>query len=335
MRSGERTPPRATALAPTGLDLAQAAKVPILPAENRLGESSNQIPCHLGPHRPSAHAQDVHVVVLNALTRGKVVVDQASPHAAHLVRAHRGPDPAAADRDPALQFLGSNGPCKRKNKIGIIIAWLKRMRAEINNLMTCLAQPPDEFLFQSESPMVRGQSDFHGSLMPDRRRKVNLPPAIIFAFDSQASTFIFFAMKRAILALLLAIIPLQASDLWSTNYEESLKKAAAENRMVLLEFTGSDWCPPCKKLAEDVFAQPPFAEFASANLVPVKLDFPRRAEQSEEQRAANQALAKKYQVEGFPTVILLDSKGAELAREVGYGGGGVTAFINWVNKNKK
>ena len=143
-------------------------------------------------------------------------------------------------------------------------------------------------------------------------------------------------MKHAILSLLLlGTLSLQASDLWSTNYDESLKKAATENRMVLLEFTGSDWCPPCKKQAADVFAQPAFEEFASANLVPVKLDFPRRAEQSEEQKTANQALAQKYKVEGFPTVILLDSKGAELAREIGYGGGGVPAFIEWVNKNKK
>ena len=143
-------------------------------------------------------------------------------------------------------------------------------------------------------------------------------------------------MKHAILSLLLlGTFSLQASDLWSTNYDESLKKAATENRMVLLEFTGSDWCPPCKKQAADVFAQPAFEEFANANLVPVKLDFPRRAEQSEEQKTANQALAQKYKVEGFPTVILLDSKGAELAREVGYGGGGVPAFIEWVNKNKK
>ena len=143
-------------------------------------------------------------------------------------------------------------------------------------------------------------------------------------------------MKHAILSLLLlGTLSLQASDLWSTNYDESLKKAATGNRMVLLEFTGSDWCPPCKKQAADVFSQPTFGEFASANLVPVKLDFPRRTEQSEEQKAANQALADKYQVKGFPTIILLDSKGAELAREVGYGGGGVPAFIEWVNKNKK
>ncbi len=142
-------------------------------------------------------------------------------------------------------------------------------------------------------------------------------------------------MKRILLALLIGTLSLQASDLWSTNLDDSLKQAATEKRFVLLEFTGSDWCPPCKKQAQDVFAQPAFEEFAKANLVPVKIDFPRRSEQSPETQAANQVLAKKYNVDGFPTVILLDSQGNELAREVGYGGGGVDAFIQWVNKNKK
>ena len=142
-------------------------------------------------------------------------------------------------------------------------------------------------------------------------------------------------MKHLLLALLLGILPLQASDIWSSNYDASLQKAAAEKRMVLLEFTGSDWCPPCKLQAKEVFEKPAFEDFAKQNLVPVKLDFPRRSEQSAETRAANQALAQKYNIDGFPTVILLDSKGAELARQVGYGGGGVDGFINWVNKNKK
>ena len=142
-------------------------------------------------------------------------------------------------------------------------------------------------------------------------------------------------MKRILLALLIGTLSLQATDLWSTNLDDSLKQAATEKRLVLLEFTGSDWCSPCKKQAQDVFAQPAFEEFAKTNLVPVKIDFPRRSEQSPETQAANQALAKKYNVDGFPTVILLDSQGNELAREVGYGGGGVDAFIEWVNKNKK
>lgn len=116
---------------------------------------------------------------------------------------------------------------------------------------------------------------------------------------------------------------------------DSLKNASAQNRMVLLEFTGSDWCPPCQKLAKDVFAQPDFQNFARDNFLTVKkLDFPRRATLTKEQKASNEALAKKYKIEGFPTLILLDGKGAELAREVGYNGGGVKGFIEWFNSNK-
>ena len=142
-------------------------------------------------------------------------------------------------------------------------------------------------------------------------------------------------MKRLLLLLLLAALPLHASDLWSTDYEASLKKAAAEKRMVLLEFTGSDWCPPCKMQAREVFDKPEFSKFAEENLVPVKLDFPRNAPQSDELKAANRALAEKFGVDGFPTVVLLDSTGAELAREVGYQGGGVAGFVAWVNAHKK
>lgn len=147
MRSGERTPPRAPALAAPGLDFPQTAKVPRLPAENRLGECPDQIPGHLRPHRPPTHAQDVHVIILHALTRGKMVMDQASPHAAHLVRAHRGPDATPANRDAPLQLPGGHRPRQRKNKIGIIIARIQLMRAEIHHLVPGLAQPCDEFLF--------------------------------------------------------------------------------------------------------------------------------------------------------------------------------------------
>jgi hypothetical protein len=110
-------------------------------------------------------------------------------------------------------------------------------------------------------------------------------------------------------------------------------QAAAQKKPVLLEFTGSDWCPPCMKQNKDVFEQPAFKEFAKDKLVLMKLDFPRSKPQTPEIKERNQQLAAQYQVEGFPTVILLGADGKELAREVGYKGGGVSQFINWVNSN--
>jgi protein disulfide-isomerase len=89
------------------------------------------------------------------------------------------------------------------------------------------------------------------------------------------------------------------------------------------------------KQNKDVFEQPAFGEFAKDKLVLVKLDFPRRKDQAPETKERNQQLAAQYEVESFPTIILLNSEGKELARQAGYGGGGVTGFVDWVNTNLK
>jgi protein disulfide-isomerase len=140
-------------------------------------------------------------------------------------------------------------------------------------------------------------------------------------------------MKTLLLCLLCATAPLIASDLWSTDYQASIAQAAASKKAILLEFTGSDWCPPCMKQNKDVFEQAAFEDYAKDKLVLVKLDFPRREEQDPAIKERNQKLSTQYGVEGFPTIILLSPEGKELARQVGYGGGGVTGFIDWANKN--
>ena len=107
---------------------------------------------------------------------------------------------------------------------------------------------------------------------------------------------------------------------WLTNYEEGLKYAKKEKKALLLLFTGSDWCPPCKKLHHDVFDSQEFKDFAKKNLVLVELDFPRKKENKlpAEQQKYNRALSRKFKVRGFPTVIILDADGNELERWVGY-----------------
>ena len=140
-------------------------------------------------------------------------------------------------------------------------------------------------------------------------------------------------MKALLLCLALGLASLQASDIWSTDYEASIAQAAASKKAILLEFTGSDWCPPCMKQNKDVFEQSAFEDYAKDKLVLVKLDFPRRKEQDPAIKERNQKLSTQYGVEVFPTIILLSPEGKELARQVGYGGGGVTGFIDWANKN--
>ena len=62
---------------------------------------------------------------------------------------------------------------------------------------------------------------------------------------------------------------------WDDNYEKALEKAKTEKKMVLLDFTGSDWCGWCMKLDKEVFSKKEFKDYAKENLVLVELDFPR------------------------------------------------------------
>ena len=126
------------------------------------------------------------------------------------------------------------------------------------------------------------------------------------------------------------VVSSEASEGWKTDYAAALEQAAKENKMVLLDFTGSDWCGWCVKLEKDTFSKPEFKKFAEQSLVLVELDFPRGKAQSDELKKQNEDLAEKFGVQGFPTLVLLDPLGKEAARNIGYLQGGPEAFIQWV-----
>ena len=137
-------------------------------------------------------------------------------------------------------------------------------------------------------------------------------------------------MKRLLLSMLVgfAALSLSAADLeWHTDLAKAQAKAKAENKRVLIDFTGSDWCVFCIKLHKEVFTTPEFAAYAKKNLVLVEIDFPHKTPQSAELKRVNEKLQKEYKVRGFPTVVVLDSAGKKLGEMVGYGGGGPKAVI--------
>ena len=115
--------------------------------------------------------------------------------------------------------------------------------------------------------------------------------------------------------------------LWRTDLSGALKQAQSENKLVLLDFTGSDWCPWCIKFDEEVLSTGKFAAYAGRKLELVKVDFPRHTPQTAELARANAALHQFFHVDGFPTYVLVDSSGKELGRQVGYQAGGPDAFI--------
>ncbi len=144
-------------------------------------------------------------------------------------------------------------------------------------------------------------------------------------------------MKKLCAALLvcLALARLEAAEgNWTTDFAKAQEQAKSEKKMVLMNFTGSDWCGWCMKLDKEVFSQQAFKDYAAKNLVLVEVDFPQKKKQSAELKKANQALQKRYKIQGYPTLIVLNSEGKQ-AGELGYMPGGPKAFLGELDKLKK
>lgn len=129
------------------------------------------------------------------------------------------------------------------------------------------------------------------------------------------------------LVLLVASVILGHAD-WTTDYKSALAQAKTENKLVLLDFTGSDWCGYCKLLDQEVLTQQAFKDFAEKNYVLVTVDFPHQTQLSDDLKQQNNSLGQQFNIEGFPTLIVLDADGKELGRQVGYNpGSGVDTVI--------
>lgn len=114
---------------------------------------------------------------------------------------------------------------------------------------------------------------------------------------------------------------------WSTNFEESLAEAKESGKFMLLFFTGSDWCPPCIALDREVLSKKPFHDFAKEHLILVKVDEPEGYILEEAVRLQNERLNVIYRVFfSYPTVLLTDSEGMEIAR-TSYRMGGANRYV--------
>ena len=110
--------------------------------------------------------------------------------------------------------------------------------------------------------------------------------------------------------------------------------ASSEDKNILVQFTGSDWCKWCIKLNKEVFYQDDFEKYADDKLVLVKLDFPRSVPQSDAVKEYNRSVAQKYNVRGFPTILLLDKEG-NVVTVTGYQPGGAKAYVDHIKEAYK
>jgi thioredoxin-related protein len=127
----------------------------------------------------------------------------------------------------------------------------------------------------------------------------------------------------------------RAESDWLHDYTKAQEEAKANHKLLLLNFTGSDWCGWCIKFDKEILSQPQFKNYAHDNLVLVELDFPRRKSQPVEVKKQNVQLAQQYEVLGFPTIVVLNSNGQKLWQFDGYFPGGPEAFITQLEKLPK
>jgi len=145
-------------------------------------------------------------------------------------------------------------------------------------------------------------------------------------------------MKILIISLLSTFL---VTSTWQTDIKTAEQIAQTENKFIVLNFSGSDWCGPCIRMHKEIFNSDVFTKFAADNLVLVNADFPRskKNQLSAEQQKKNDQMAETYNRNGvFPLTFLLTSDGKVVKQWEGYPNESADDFTNEVkaamNANK-
>lgn len=135
-------------------------------------------------------------------------------------------------------------------------------------------------------------------------------------------------MTKLFLIALLFFTP--AKPTWLHDLATAKELARKDKKLILVNFSGSDWCIPCIKMHEEVFDSEVFSAYANDKLVLVNIDFPRKKKNQlpKNEQAVNDKLTEKYNPSGsFPYTVLLDSDGNKLKVWDGYYKFGPAQFV--------
>ncbi len=114
---------------------------------------------------------------------------------------------------------------------------------------------------------------------------------------------------------------------WPSDYTAAVAQAKAEHKPILLSFTGSDWCTYCQQLDKYVLDTPTFRDYVAKNLVFIEVDMPQHKSQAQALKDQNMRLTMKYDVHGFPTLILLSNDEKMLGKMEGFEDSGPKSYI--------
>ncbi|MCE2982434.1 MAG: thioredoxin family protein [Parachlamydia sp.] len=113
---------------------------------------------------------------------------------------------------------------------------------------------------------------------------------------------------------------------WLTHYPEAVKQSQSSGKPIVVLFTGTNWCPACMKLEKEVLKKPEFAGAVGSRFIFLKAEFPDSSAESV-QASPYYSLLERYNIETFPTLVIIDAKGQRL-NTVGYQAGGPSHYIN-------
>ncbi|HEY0299452.1 MAG TPA: thioredoxin family protein [Arachidicoccus sp.] len=137
-----------------------------------------------------------------------------------------------------------------------------------------------------------------------------------------------------LISVFFSLLLINANLTWLGNFDEAKNEAAQQHKLILINFSGSDWCIPCIRLRKEILESGAFVNFAQQNLILVRADFPRQKKNqpSKEQVKLNEALADKYNPDGkFPYTLLVDEKGNVLFAWDGYPDEKPEQFLTQIN----
>lgn len=106
---------------------------------------------------------------------------------------------------------------------------------------------------------------------------------------------------------------------WIENFDEAKLISSEQDKPLLIFFTGSDWCKPCKNLVADFFNSKKFKEIASDELILYKADFPKnKSLVTAAQKKDNIKIKNKFGINSYPTIYVLNSSGKFMNKMEGY-----------------
>lgn len=126
------------------------------------------------------------------------------------------------------------------------------------------------------------------------------------------------ATEKEQIATAASAVSSSEETVWITDYKKAQQQAKSTHKFLLLQFTGSDWCPPCRLMQKEILSTREFQDYASKNFVLMEVDFPRARVQAPEVAEQNQMLAHQFGIEAFPTIIILNTEGKKVGELVGF-----------------